>query len=55
MGTWKLNLVKSQYATPAPKSMTITFAPAAKGYAVTVDAIGSDGQPAAEVGLHLNL
>ena len=44
-GTWKLNLTKSKYTTPAPKSMTITFAPAAKGYAVTIDAIGPDGQP----------
>jgi len=44
-GTWQLNLSKSKYATPAPKSMTITFAPAAKGYAVTIDAIGPDGQP----------
>ena len=40
-----LNLAKSTYATPAPKSMTVTFAPAAKGYAVTIDAIGPDGQP----------
>ena len=45
VGTWTLNLTKTKYATPAPKSMTITFAPAAKGYAVTIDAIGPDGQP----------
>jgi hypothetical protein len=45
LGTWKVNLTKSKYATPAPKSMTVTFAPAAKGYAVTIDAIGPDGQP----------
>ena len=45
VGTWELNLAKSKYATPAPKSMTITFALAAKGYAVTIDAIGPDGQP----------
>ena len=45
LGTWKLNLAKSMYATPAPKSMAITFAPAAKGYAVTIEAIGPDGQP----------
>jgi hypothetical protein len=44
-GTWKLNLTKSKYVTAAPKSTTITFAPAAKGYAVTIDAIGPDGQP----------
>jgi hypothetical protein len=45
LGTWTLNLAKSKYATPAPKRMTITFAPAAKGYAVSIDAIGPDGQP----------
>jgi hypothetical protein len=45
LGTWKVNLAKSKYLTPAPKSMTVTFAPAAKGYAVTIDAIGADGQP----------
>ena len=33
-GTWKINLTKSKYATPAPKSMTITFAPAERGWAV---------------------
>ena len=45
VGTWKLNLAKSKYVTPAPKSMTVTFAPAPKGYAVTIEAIGPDGQP----------
>jgi hypothetical protein len=45
LGTWKLNLTKSRYATPAPKSMTVTLAPAARGYAITIDAIGPDGQP----------
>jgi hypothetical protein len=45
VGTWKLNLAKSKYPTPAPKSMTLTVAPAAKGWAITVDAVGPDGQP----------
>jgi hypothetical protein len=45
VGTWKLNLAKSTYSVPAPKSMTLNVAPAAKGYAITIDAIGSDGQP----------
>ncbi len=44
VGTWKLNLGKSKYPAPAPKSMTLTVAPAAKGWAITVDAVGSDGQ-----------
>lgn len=45
VGTWKLNLTKSTYVTPLPKSMTITFALAERGWTVTVDAIGPDGQP----------
>ena len=45
VGTWTLNLAKSQYPTPAPKSMTLTIAPAAKGWTISVDAIGPDGQP----------
>src|SRR5688500_12336023 len=45
LGTWKVNLAKSKYETPPPKSMSVTFVPAAKGYAVTIDAIGPDGQP----------
>jgi len=43
-GTWKLNLAKSKYETPAPRSMTVTFAPGAKGYVVTIDAVAADGQ-----------
>jgi hypothetical protein len=45
VGAWKLNLAKSKYATPAPKSMTVSIAPAERGYAFTIDAVGPDGQP----------
>ena len=45
VGTWKLNLEKSKYPVPAPKSSTITIAPVATGWTLTVDAIGPDGQP----------
>jgi hypothetical protein len=44
VGAWKLNVEKSRYVTPAPKSMTVTIAPAARGYAFTIEAIGADGQ-----------
>jgi hypothetical protein len=44
VGTWKLNLTKSKYAIPAPKSMTITIATAPNGWAIDVDAVGPDGQ-----------
>ena len=45
VGTWTLNLAKSKYATPAPKSMTLTVTPATTGYTMTVDAVGPDGSP----------
>ena len=44
VGTWKLNLAKSTYPVPAPKSMTVTVATAAKGWTLTVDGVGADGQ-----------
>jgi hypothetical protein len=45
VGAWTLNLAKSKYATPAPKSMTVSIAPAERGYEFTIDAVGPDGQP----------
>ena len=45
VGTWKLNLAKSTYPAPAPKSMTVTVALAAKGWTITVDGVGPDGLP----------
>ena len=45
VGVWKLNLERSSYTTPAPKSMTVTIAPAARGYTFTINIIGADGQP----------
>lgn len=45
VGSWKLNLAKSKYVTPAPKSQTVTIAPAARGYTFTIDIVGPDGKP----------
>jgi hypothetical protein len=45
VGVWKLNLEKSKYETPPPKTMTVTITPAARGYTFAIDAIGPDGQP----------
>ena len=45
VGAWTLNLSKSKYVTPAPKSMTVTIAPAERGYAFTIEGMGPDGQP----------
>lgn len=45
VGAWKLNLVKSKFATPAPKSMTVTITSAERGYAVIIESLGADGQP----------
>ena len=44
VGQWRLNLEKSKYETPAPKSMTVTIVPTTRGYAFTIEAIGADGQ-----------
>ena len=44
VGVWKLNLAKSKYATPPPRSMTVTIAPASRGYRFTIDSIGADDQ-----------
>jgi hypothetical protein len=42
-GTWKLNAAKSQFDPgPAPKSVTVTFAPAGEGVKVTADVVGAD-------------
>jgi hypothetical protein len=47
IGTWKLNLEKSKFspAHPAPKSMSRTYAAAAKGTAMTVTGVAADGTP----------
>ena len=45
IGAWKLNLAKSKYVTPAPKSMTVTITPAARGYTFDIESIGADGRP----------
>jgi hypothetical protein len=45
VGAWKLDIAKSKYATPAPKSMTVTITFAARGYTFTIDTVGADGQP----------
>jgi hypothetical protein len=45
VGAWKLNLARSKYVTPAPKSMTVTIVPAARGYTFTIESIGPDDRP----------
>lgn len=37
VGAWQLNLAKSNYVTPAPTSVTVTIAPADRGYAFTIE------------------
>jgi hypothetical protein len=44
VGTWKLNLAKSQYIQgQAPKSTTLVYEPAGEGIKVTVDQMPADG------------
>jgi hypothetical protein len=43
-GTWTLNSAKSKFSPgPAPKSMTITYAPSGNMMKITVDAVTADG------------
>jgi hypothetical protein len=44
VGTWKLNLAKSKYATGgAPKSTTVVIAPVGKGFKLTATTVLADG------------
>jgi hypothetical protein len=36
VGSWRLNVAKSKYSTPAPKSTTSTYEAVGKGYRVSV-------------------
>ncbi|HTR47082.1 MAG TPA: hypothetical protein VMM16_06850 [Verrucomicrobiae bacterium] len=48
VGTWKLNLSKSNFAgMPAPKSETRTIEAQGNGYKVTYDGVAADGSPIA--------
>jgi hypothetical protein len=43
-GTWKLNATKSTFSPgPAPKSMSVTYAPVANGVKIAVDVTPADG------------
>ena len=44
LGTWKLNVAKSNYSPgPAPKSATVTFSAAGQGVKGVIDGVGPDG------------
>lgn len=46
LGTWKLNLAKSNFAgMPAPKNETRTVEAQGNGEKITYDGIGADGSP----------
>lgn len=48
VGTWKLNLAKSQFTgTPAPKSTTRTVEAQGNGYKITYNGVAADGSPIA--------
>jgi hypothetical protein len=43
-GTWKLNVAKSKFSPgPAPKSMTLTYSPAADAVKIVVQQVAADG------------
>jgi hypothetical protein len=45
MGTWKLNEVKSSFATGATKNTTVVYEAAGDNVKVTVEGIDKDGKP----------
>jgi len=45
MGTWKLNEAESKLASGGPKNTRVVYEAAGDNVKVTVDGIGSDGQP----------
>lgn len=45
IGSWTLDVTRSKFVTPALKSMSIAITPAARGYTMTIDAVGADDQP----------
>jgi hypothetical protein len=46
LGTWKLDLAKSEYSPgPAPKSLTLKFEATPAGIKFTGDGVGADGKP----------
>ena len=44
LGIWKLDVAKSKFAGPAPKSTTISIEPAGESRKVAVDAVTADGK-----------
>lgn len=53
IGTWKLNLGKSRFSGPPPRSRTATFAQDGQNIRNTVQAIDAQGNPATVVLLHI--
>ena len=45
MGTWKLDEAKSKIGAGAPKNTTVVYEAAGDNVKVTVDGVGTDGQP----------
>lgn len=45
MGTWKLNEAKSKFSPGAPKNNTVVYEAVGQNVKVTIDGVGSDGQP----------
>ena len=47
LGTWKVNVEKSKFSGPPPKSLTAKFEPAGKGVKVTIQGVNAEGKPIA--------
>jgi hypothetical protein len=53
IGTWKLNLEKSQFPFPPPKSQTLTFVMGGQNIINTAEGVGGDGKPFKVVFQHI--
>jgi hypothetical protein len=49
-GTWKLNIAKSKFSDPAPKSLTRVYTETADGTTLDQKTVGADGK---EMSMHL--
>jgi hypothetical protein len=53
VGTWKLNIAKSKFAGPPPRSLTLTFAGEGESLTNTAEIIDAQGRASTTVFVHI--
>jgi hypothetical protein len=53
VGTWQLNLAKSKFPPPTPKSQTVNIQAEGQGLKVTVTGVGAEGNPISNAFAHV--